>query len=306
MLQRRVFTNSRLLRSVTGFSRPEFNLLLLSFTAAYLEANRRQPTDPPRRRRPGGGRTGQLPTMADKLLFILVYVHVYPTQEVQGVLFDFGQSQASAWVLRLLPILKSALGKEVVLPARTPADMEMLCRQFPETRFLLDATERPIPRPGNQERQKQYYSGKKKRHTLKNSILTGQRGRRIYFLGATVQGNIHDKKQADADSPAYPPGAWSMADSGYQGYCPPGVHVVVPIKKPRGGDLSDEDKAVNTALAKLRVFVEHAIRGIKRQRIAAETLRNTSEGFGDLVIEVAGGLYNLTNRFRGYLTPVAA
>ncbi|WP_225913759.1 helix-turn-helix domain-containing protein [Leptolyngbya ohadii] len=34
----------------------------------------------------------------DKLLFILVYFRLYPTQEVQGFLFGIGQPQAHEWV----------------------------------------------------------------------------------------------------------------------------------------------------------------------------------------------------------------
>ena len=156
MLQRRVVTSARLLRAVTGFSRDEFDRLLPQIAVAYHEAVARERGNRPRRRRIGGGRKGQLSAMADKLLFILVYGHLYPIQEVQGVLFSLGQSQASDGALRLLPVLKAALGKEVALPARPPAPMETLCQQCPDRTFLLDATERPIHRPGNAERHRQY------------------------------------------------------------------------------------------------------------------------------------------------------
>lgn len=88
-----------------------------------------------------------------------------------------------------------------------------------------------------------------------------------------------------------------MADLGYQGYSPPNLRVTIPIKKPKGGKLTDEEKTVNTARAKKRIFVEHAIRGIKCQWIAAEIFRNTIAGL-IVSIEVAAGLYNLTNKYR--------
>jgi hypothetical protein len=83
-------TSARLLRAVTGFSRDEFYRFLPSFAVTYHEAVARERGDRPRRRRTGGGRKGQLSAMADKLLFILVYVHLYPIQEVPGVLFILG------------------------------------------------------------------------------------------------------------------------------------------------------------------------------------------------------------------------
>lgn len=298
MLQRRIQKNARLLRAVTGLSRDEFHRLLPSFALAYDEARARAPRDRPRRRRVGGGRTGQLPAMADKLLFILVYVHLYPIQEVQGVLFGLGQSQASAWAIRLLPVLQAALDREVALPARPPATAAALAAQCPGLVFLVDATERPIPRPGKAEKQKAHYSGKKKRHTVKNTIVCTATGRRIVYVGHTEQGKTHDKTLAEADAPPFPPNSRGAADLGYQGYSPPNLRLTLPLKKPRGGELTDDDKAANTRLAQFRIYVEHAIRGIKRQRICADIFRNTSAGMSDLSIEVAAGLYNLTNHYR--------
>lgn len=78
MLQHRVWTNPRLLRAVTGFARNEVDRLLPRFTEAYQQAVATERAQRPRRRRPGGGRKGQLVDVRDKLLFILVYVHLYP------------------------------------------------------------------------------------------------------------------------------------------------------------------------------------------------------------------------------------
>lgn len=298
MLQRRVQKNARLLRAVTGMSRDEFHRVLPSFAIVYDEAMTRDRRDRPRRRRVGAGRKGQLPAMDDKLLFILVYVHLYPIQELQGVLFSLGQSQASDWAIRLLPMLQAALGRDMALPSRPPATAEALATQCPELVFLIDATERPIPRPGKAEQQKNHYSGKKKRHTVKNTIVCTAKGRRIVYVGRTEHGKTHDKTLAEADAPPFPPDSRGAADLGYQGYSPPNVLLTLPLKKPKGGELTDAEKAINTVLAKKRIYVEHAIRGIKRQRICADIFRNTSDGMIDLSIEVAAGLFNLTNQYR--------
>ncbi|MHB0935918.1 MAG: transposase family protein [Armatimonadota bacterium] len=298
MLQHRVWTNPRLLRAVTGFTRAEVDRLLPAFSEAYQQAVAAERAKRPHRRQPGGGRKGQLADMRDKLLFILVYVHLYPIQEVQGVLFNLGQSQASDWAIRLLPVLKTALGTEVALPARPPARAADLAAQCPDLTFLLDATERPIPRPGREPRQRDHYSGKKKRHTVKNTVVTDRKGRRIVYLGATARGSTHDKTQAETDAPPFPPDSRGGADLGYQGYAPPNLALTIPLKKPKGGELTPDEQAANTTLAKLRIYVEHAIRGMKRQRIVTEIFRNTKAGFLDLAAEVAAGLYNLTNQYR--------
>jgi hypothetical protein len=55
-------------------------------------------------------------------------------------------------------------------------DMEELLKYFPELEAFLDTTEQEIPRPENRRRRKSYYSGKKKRHTVKTQIITNRNG----------------------------------------------------------------------------------------------------------------------------------
>jgi hypothetical protein len=43
----------------------------------------------------------------------------------------------------------------------------------------------------------------------------------------------------------------------------------------------------------VRVKVEHAIAGIKRSRCVKDVLRNTKDGFSDLVMVIACSLHNL-------------
>src|ERR671924_940923 len=63
-----------------------------------------------------------LPTMADKLLFILSYVKHNPIQELQGQLFGMSQSNANNWIHLLHPVLNQALADQDLLPARTAAE----------------------------------------------------------------------------------------------------------------------------------------------------------------------------------------
>jgi hypothetical protein len=279
-------------------TRAEFARLLPAFAQAYADTLAAEQATTVRRRRPGGGRRGQLPRDADKLLFILVYVKQYSVQELQGALFGLGQSQASAWVLRLLPVLQAALGRECVLPARKTATLDDLKARCPDLVFRLDATERPIPRPQDPERQKACYSGKKKRHTLKNTVVASATGRHIVLLGGTTAGSRHDKRLAEDDAPPFPPGSRVPSDSGYQGYAVEGATVLTPINKPRGGELTADEKAVNTALSRHRIPVEHAIGGLKVARMARDLFRNRAADLADTAIVVAAGLYNFKCQLR--------
>ena len=113
---------------------------------------------------------------------------------------------------------------------------------------------------------------------------------------------MSDKKIADQAALAYPQGTQLYQDKGFQGYAPPGVIVQQPKKKPRGGDLTEEEVAQNRLLSRVRIAVEHVIAGIKRMRIVKEVFRNQRLNFEDLVMEVVCGLHNFRtdNRLMAY------
>src|SRR5713101_1735696 len=62
-----------------------------------------------RTRKPGGGSKGKLPTMADKLLFVLYYYKTYPTFDVLGTQFELVRSKAHENLHKLSPILYDTL-----------------------------------------------------------------------------------------------------------------------------------------------------------------------------------------------------
>ena len=104
-------------------------------------------------------------------MFILVYCRLSPIQAVQGLLFGMSQPQANEWVHRLTPFLNTALGPQQQLPARQPRDLEAVLGECEGLELIIDGVERPIQRPKNPERQRQFYSRKKKRHSIKNNLI---------------------------------------------------------------------------------------------------------------------------------------
>ncbi len=307
MIQHQAFrASTRIIRALTGFSRDEFDQLVPAFAGALQTQAAAAWQDRVRHRRAGGGRKGYVPTIQDRLLFILVYVRLYPIQELQALLFGLSQPQACYWIHTLLPALRTALGTECALPARPAASVEELQQRCPDLVYLLDAAERPIQRPQDDDRQRRHYSGKKKRHTVKNTVVSNARGTQVAFVGATAAGSRHDKTQAEADAPPFPPGSHGAGDLAYQGLDPPNLVLTRPIKTPRGGQLTEDERACNRRVAQFRIYVEHAIRGIKVHRVTADVLRATKAGFADLVIEVAAGLFNYKNCRRGYASVVSS
>ena len=172
-----------------------------------------------------------------------------------------------------------------------------------QTTFFHDGTERPIQRPKDVEAQKAYYSGKKKQHTVKNNLLITADSK-VVLLTPSYEGRIHDKRIADRTDYFLPYGSYLYQDSGFQGFSVAGVNIIQPTKKPKGRDLTVEERAKNREISSIRIRVEHAIRGIKRYRIVKDKLRNYKKGFTDLVMETCCGLHNFRLNFRPWSYPI--
>lgn len=145
--------------SSTSLTVDEFDHLLPVFTEEYKKEINKNKN---RQRREGGGRKSQIPSMEDKLFFILYYHKLYPLQTALGLQFSLSQSQVNYWIHLLIPVLRDALGILNQLPLRNGSEVATQNASPGETVFLIDATERPMQRPCNNEEQKAKYSGKKK------------------------------------------------------------------------------------------------------------------------------------------------
>ena len=125
----------------------------------------------------------------------------------------------------------------------------------------------------------------------------------IFFIGQTFPGSKHDYAMLKTEFPAdkaWFSGTDVLLDLGYQGVQNDyqGDRISIPYKKPRKSkknpdpQLSPEQKQENQVLAKLRVYIEHAICGVKRLRILVTSYRNHKDSFEDDVLVVATGLWN--------------
>ena len=132
----------------------------------------------------------------------------------------------------------------------------------------------------------------------------------IVFLGRTFSGHNHDYSMLKQEFP--PDIDWFtdlhvLVDLGYMGmqsdYC--GEQIDVPHKKPRKSKKNpspqwrEEQKVTNKALSQVRIFVEHAIGGMKRYNILVQSFRNHKQHFEDEVIGICAGLWNLALSYWG-------
>lgn len=288
----RALENDRLLRALTGLNRKAFDELCEVFEVVYQE-NIESDTKPRKRAR-GGGRKARLRTIESKLFFILFYFKCYPTFDVLSWLFDLERGRANRWVHRLQGILETALGKKMVLPERKLESIEQFLERFPAVReVIFDGTERPVQRPKDAEKQKEHYSGKKKRHTRKH-ITGSTRTKRVILLSEARAGKIHDKRQLDeADLVSNIPDVVRIeGDLGFQGLQNEFVNIHLPQKKPRGKELSESQKQENKEFSSQRVVCEHAHAGIKRYNAVSAIYRNRVPDFDDRLMLTAAGLWN--------------
>lgn len=289
--------NERLMPALTGLNSEEFKELLPTFTAIWKKKRREYYNlNAAGDRAMGGGRKGFLKTVEDKLFYIPFYYKCYPAFDLAGFIFGCDRSKACLRQQELSKILESSLGKKLVLPKRQMRTIEEFFKAFPEAKdVFIDGTERPTQRPKDKERQKGNYSGKKKRHTIKN-IVIADKNKRIGFLGKTVGGKEHDfailKEQAPLDHT--PPKIKKRVDLALKGIDKqfPGHKISMPKRKPRTKDLSELVVKQNKKKSSVRVLVENALAGVKRLRIVTDAFRNRKEGFNDQAMLVSCGLWN--------------
>lgn len=293
----RVLKQTRLCLALTGLRPEEFLNLLPAFAEALKRKKQRdyeKNTD--RKRNLGGGRKGFIPSVSDKLFFVLFYYKCYPTYDVLAFFYDCNRSNAMRRQKYLSGILEAALGKKLVLPKRQLKSVEDFLKAFPEAKeVFIDGTERPIQRPKDAAKQKANYSGKKHRHTRKNLIIS-DRKKRIGFLSKTVEGKQHDFIILREHAPPkyIPVTVRQRVDLGFKGYHKqyPNHCVSMPQRKPRTKELSQTVKEQNARKSRMRVLVEHAICGIKRFRITTDVFRNKLKDFDDTAMLISSGLWN--------------
>jgi hypothetical protein len=290
----RVLKSDRLLRALTGLNRKAFEELKPAFVQVLANAEVPRRSRLPRQRATGAGRKPTLATVEAKLFFILFYFKVYPTFDLAGVLFDLDRSQANRRMHRLQPLLEEALGEQLALPKRKITRLEEFIEAFPDVeRVILDGTKRPIQWAKDRDQQKEDYSGKKKRHT-RTHLAAVAPDRQILVFSTAYPGKAHDKGVLNIEGWAewIPDDVKIQGDLGFQGLQNEYVNVEIPHKKPKGGQLTDEQKAENQALARERVIEEHAFAGLKRYGIAAQVYRNRKPNFDDCSMFTAAGLWN--------------
>jgi DDE superfamily endonuclease len=132
-------------------------------------------------------------------------------------------------------------------------------------------------------------------------VLLVDRNLIIQFLSETHPGKVHDKRIADTTSYPLPQGSYLLQDLGFLGFTLDGVTIEIPQKKPKGGELTDDQKASNQAKARRRIYIEHVNSSVKRLRILKDICRLTISGLRDILVEIGCALHNFRLRLDPWL-----
>ena len=288
-------------RSLTGHTPEQFEALYADFAPAH-EQRRRAATTTRRERRPrqrAVGAGGQYRhDLRTRLLIALFWARVYPSFEVLGFFFSLDKTNVHDIVTDIFATLATLAQFPYERPA---ADRKKLhspaavMDAFPDVRLVIDCKEQRIRRPKSSkedDRQKPYYSGKKKAHTLKTQIAVEPDGR-IGHVAASVPGGAHHDvnvaRQTRVLETLDPEDEAAMVDKAYVGLDKdyPEHTLYLPYKARRNHPLTEEQKAYNQHLSRYRIVVEHTNAQLNQFQVLAQVYRHARDGHSRVVRGVA-------------------
>jgi hypothetical protein len=318
-LYRKLARKPKLFLSVTGMNFHQFQTLLPKFERIYerLERQRRQKvvrTREERQRQVGGGaQFGN--SVPDRLLMLLLYYRLYLTQEFMTLLFIAeDKSVICRSIQQMRPVFVSVLpvperarqrilslaDKEQKRRKKRIGSIEEFRQSYPELTFIIDGVEQPKRKPKNKEKRKSDYSGKKKRHTRKQIVISTPSGI-IVDQSPSMGGRLHDFKVFKDDHAArgisneFKDYRVTMyGDTGFDGMTKMKLPLEVRLneKARRNHPLTREQKKLNRLRSSTRIRVEHTFSRRKKYQIASDIYRNRDEDY-DQTMKIVAGLVNL-------------
>lgn len=295
--------NPTIFRAVTGLTPTEFDDYIEPLVLNLATQERERLERDNRQRAVGGGRNHDLP-WRDQFLLTLVWLRLYPTYEVLGYFFGVSDTSAHRTVHRCLPWLET-MGRQEIKRSQAHAarksgyNLSAIFDQIPGLVVIVDAFEQPVERPTSRQEADEFFSGKKKQHTLKSQIGVDAYTGEVLDVAESESGRSQDKGTFNRSGTPdrLPPDTAFMGDSGYPGLDKDLPLAALPRKKPRNKPRSEADKAYNKLFSQARIVVEHTIALLRRYQALTVRDRHHRRYHTTRVIAVAG-LVNYCKRSR--------
>ena len=294
------FRKPYVFRRLTTVSLEEFEMLREKLEPEWKKSERKRlESRKNRKRKVGQGRPYELGSFRNLLLVTVIYLRTHASIELLSLIMRVDKDSIRRPVTRILPLVQDRFIPDTSISKgkKRINTLDELLKNFPELEdVIFDGSEFPIQRP--KHRQKQSYSGKKKRHTKKSQIALDKKTKLIIGVSPPRRGKIHDKKQLEKTGwdTALPETVGRWGDLGFYGM--KGEHWHLPHKKPKGGILTRWQKTLNKRFAKERIVVEHGIRGIKIFRRIGEVITIRSDELFSTTLLAAANLSNFKRLVR--------
>ncbi len=205
------------------------------------------------------------------------------------------QSNICRDIQKIEPLIRNCLPiaqkiYQITKRLKTPSEVEHYFPGF--IAFIDSTTEQQIPRPVDKRRRTVYYSGKKRKHTIKTQLIVNNHGFIIYKL-------VYKKDEGmimisiKRIIPSCPKMLLMYLIRGYLGIEKdfPQQISSIPNRKERNLQSSVEQKEFNRGHAKKRIAIEHTICRLKKYRILAHVFRNRLNKHNK-ISDIVSGLVN--------------
>ena len=208
-------------KGLTGLRVSEFDQMVLDLLPEYEQAEVERLSRPKRVRAIGGGPNFDL-NARDQILLTVIWLRKYPTQEVLGYLFGVSDTSAGRVVKRLLPLLDKAGRATMKMPdpgRKKRRQLSELLTDTPDLAVVIDTFEQRVQRPKARKQADEYFSGKKRQHTLKSQVAVNELNGQVVDVPDSVVGPTADitlLEQSDLLN-RLPPGVGGIGDLAYVG-----------------------------------------------------------------------------------------
>jgi len=285
-----------LFKSFTGLTVQEFDdIYNKKITKRYHDYElQRLSKRKDRKRDIGAGRPFKL-DLRDRFVMLLIYYRLYITYTLAGFLFDLDQSNICRDIQKIEKLIRNCLPipqkiYNITKRLKTPDQVE---KYFPGFLSFIDSTEQQIPKPTDKRRRTVYYSGKKKRHTVKTQLMVNNHGFIIHKT-SHKKGRRHDYDIYKKNHPITPKNIVNVFDLGYLGIekdYSEQLLSALPHRKKRNQKLSQEEIEHNKNHSRQRIKIEHTICRLKKYRILADVYRNKLKKYNK-ISDIVSGLVN--------------
>jgi hypothetical protein len=292
--------NPKQVKRLLGISYEELNQLIEICRSQHEENQKLKENKKVRLIRAGGGKQPNL-ILEEQIILTLIYLRQGLTFQVLGLLFEVSESTAhntfNYWQRVFREVLPASLMETI---KKLEIKLEDFQEELEKHELIVDSSEQARERPLDYQEQKEYYSGKKKNHTLKTQFIILPKGKDIVDVVVGYPGPKSDIKLFQEHKSIFSVEQTFSGDKAYVG----DNQITTPEKKPKNGELTSSQKEVrperpcrthrkahleeNKKLSSQRIFVEHMIRLVKVFQVGRDRFRLRVTRYKSIILTLCG------------------